>query len=62
MSPISLTLDGRGNLVLRTADGQEHTGVLVVRGFPISDPYHGIAIVDEAGRELAWIEYARFAS
>ena len=56
MSAFTLRLDPFGRLVLTDAQGKEHVGAEAVRGFPISDPRHGIAIVDVAGRELIWVE------
>ncbi|MEY3032649.1 MAG: hypothetical protein RLZZ622_1124 [Planctomycetota bacterium] len=48
--------DVDGGLVLITADGLRHTGVLVVRAFPLSFPQGPVAILDAGGRELLWAE------
>jgi hypothetical protein len=48
--------DDFGKLVLVEADGTRHVGVTPVRGFPISDPQHGLSLLSAEGRELAWIE------
>jgi hypothetical protein len=45
-----------GRLMLTDDAGREHVGVEPVRGFPISDPEHGISICDAEGHELAWVE------
>lgn len=50
-----LTCNAFGRLVLTTADGVVHEGVLPVRAFPIAAPDHGIALVSTDGRELVWI-------
>jgi len=55
MGAFTLHLDEWGRLVL-TDEGRRQVGVEAVRGFPISDPGHGIALVDADGRERAWIE------
>ena len=57
-APLSLALqrDARGQLVFTDADGRQHLGVEPIRAFPISDPRHGIALCDAAGRELLWFE------
>jgi hypothetical protein len=54
--PFALSHDAWGNLVLTDADGRQHTGVELVRAFPLSDPRHGISICDAQGRELVWID------
>ncbi len=54
--PFGLHHDAWGQLVLSDADGRQHTGVEVVRAFPLSDPRHGIAICDARGRELVWLD------
>lgn len=48
--------DAHGHLVLRTADGRLHEGVVPVRSFPLAAPREAIALVGADGRELAWIE------
>jgi len=54
--PFELRQDAWGRLVLTDADGRQHTGVELVRAFPLSDPRHGIAVCDAVGNELLWIE------
>lgn len=51
-----LQRDAFGRLVLTSADGEIHAGVVPVRAFPIAAPDQGIALVDPHGHELAWIE------
>jgi hypothetical protein len=51
-----LRRDAFGRLVFNGEDGEDHAGVVPVRAFPISDPEHGIALVDPHGHELAWID------
>ena len=48
--------DSLGRLVFHASDGRQHTGVVPVRGFPISEPDYGISICDADSRELLWIE------
>jgi hypothetical protein len=48
--------DAFGRLVLTLADGQRHVGVTPIRGFPISDPTHGLSLCDTEGHEVAWID------
>jgi hypothetical protein len=45
-----------GRLVLTTAEGRAHEGVVVVRAFPIGAPDEGFALVSAEGRELAWFD------
>lgn len=54
--PFILRVDSWSRLLLIQPDGTTHTGVEVVRCFPISDPTHGIAVLDAAGREVVWID------
>jgi hypothetical protein len=49
-----LQRDAFGRLVL-TADGQQHTGVVPVRAFPVSAADGPLSLVDADGHELAWI-------
>src|SRR5688572_20956846 len=56
LQTISLRRDAWGRLVLVDSAGAEHVDVAPVRAFPHSDPQGGVAIVDDAGTELAWIE------
>lgn len=48
--------DPFGAWMLRTADGQQHAGVSVVRPFPISLPSGSVSILSQDGRELLWID------
>src|SRR5262245_59333679 len=48
--------DAFGLLVLTLADGRRHVGVTPIRGFPISDPTHGLSLCDRDGHEVAWID------
>lgn len=52
----SLHRDAFGRLVLTTAAGHAHTGVVPVRAFPIAAPDECIALVGADGHELAWVE------
>ena len=56
MSIHQLTLDKTGRLVLTTADGTVHAGVVPVRAFPISAPDAGISLLGSDGHELVWID------
>lgn len=52
----TLERDNYGRLVLVTAGGERHIGVMPVRAFPLAAPDEGLAIVSAEGRELAWID------
>lgn len=56
MSDFELSRDAAGSLVLRTAAGAQHTGVVPARAFPISAPAAGISLLDASGHELHWVE------
>ena len=45
-----------GRLIFTGAEGEVQEGVVPVRAFPITAPAHAIALVDQHGHELAWIE------
>ncbi|MBS1190078.1 MAG: mdlB [Rhodocyclaceae bacterium] len=45
-----------GRLVLTTARGENHEGVVPVRAFPIAAPEEGIALVSPDGHEIAWVD------
>ena len=45
-----------GRLVFTGANGEVQEGDVPVRAFPITAPEHAIALVDQHGHELAWIE------
>jgi hypothetical protein len=51
-----LRLDPFGKLIVRTDDGAEHVGVVVVRAFPIAAPQGSISILSPEGKELVWID------
>jgi len=55
-STFQLRRDPFGKLVLTTAEGEEHVGVIPVRAFPIQAPTRGISLVREGGKEVAWID------
>ena len=50
-----LTRNAFGKLVLRSADGGVHEGVVAVRAFPIQAPEQEISLLDADGHELAWV-------
>lgn len=54
-APFQLERDAHGRLLLTTADGVRHAGVVPVRAFPIAAPNEGLAMVDADGREVAWV-------
>jgi len=51
-----LVLDRWQRLVYTDELGVEHVGVEPIHAFPFSDPEHWIALVDEAGHEVALLE------
>ena len=53
----SLSHNAFGRLVLTTAAGEQHEGVVAVRAFPIEAPDEGISLVSAEGHELAWIDH-----
>lgn len=55
-TPWRLERDPHGRLLLHTADGSCHAGVLPVRAFPLSAPEAGLSLVGADGHELAWID------
>lgn len=52
----SLTRDEWERLVLTLDDGTQHSGVQVVRAFPLSDPERSISVLDAAGKELLYFD------
>ncbi|MHA7679489.1 cyanophycin metabolism-associated DUF1854 family protein [Cupriavidus sp. PET2-C1] len=50
-----LSRNALGRLVMTTADGVVHDGVVPVRAFPIAAPDDGVGLVSTDGRELAWL-------
>jgi hypothetical protein len=53
--PFELARDALGRWAFRSADGQTHSGVQVVRAFPLTAPEQHISIVGTDGNELAFI-------
>ncbi|HXE38081.1 MAG TPA: DUF1854 domain-containing protein [Azonexus sp.] len=45
-----------GQLILTTANGESHAGIVPVRAFPIAAPDEGIALVSSDGHEVGWID------
>lgn len=45
-----------GKLVFTSPEGEEVTGVIPVRAFPIQAPTRGISLVRDGGKEVAWID------
>lgn len=58
----SLELDPFGNLTLLDKEGAIHHHVRAVRAFPISDPQGGVSLMDQDGKELAWVDDAHSLS
>jgi hypothetical protein len=52
----TLDRDPFDRLVFTDSDGVEHKNVEAVRAFPISDPLHQVALLDEQGHELLLIQ------
>jgi hypothetical protein len=52
---LDLSRNEFGSLVLVTADGERHAGVVPVRAFPIQAPDEGVSLMTGDGREVAWI-------
>jgi hypothetical protein len=50
-----LTRNAAGRLVLTSAQGDVHDGVVPVRAFPISAPDEGVSLLGEDGHEVRWI-------
>lgn len=53
---MKLQRNTQGRLVLTTADGTQHEGVVPVRAYPISAPDRMISLVGADGHELAWLD------
>ena len=51
-----LSRNASGRLVFSEANGAVREGVIPVRAFPITAPDRAIALIDQHGHELAWIE------
>jgi hypothetical protein len=52
---VELAYDEFGRLVLTTPEGDSHTGVIPVRGFPFSAPSACISFCDEHGHEVYFL-------
>lgn len=52
----TLAFDPFGKLVVTLADGTQHAGAVVARGFPIAAPDESISILSAEGKELAWVD------
>jgi hypothetical protein len=53
---VALHHDAWGRLVFTDAAGRQHVGVEPVRAFPLSDPAHGVSLLDAEGHELLWVD------
>lgn len=53
---MKLSRNSFGRLVLGSADGTTHEGIVPVRAFGLSAPDYGIALMSADGKELQWIE------
>ncbi|MEO6824256.1 MAG: DUF1854 domain-containing protein [Nitrosospira sp.] len=51
-----LSRNAFGRLVFTGTDGVVREDIIPVRAFPITCPDRGIALVDQGGHELAWID------
>ena len=51
-----LSRNAFGRLVFTGTDGVVREGIIPVRAFPITAPDRGIALIDQRGHELAWID------
>lgn len=51
-----LSRDAFGRLVLTTAAGVVHEGVVPVRAYPIQAPNDGVALMATDGHEVGWLE------
>lgn len=54
-----LSRNAFGRLVFTGTDGVVREGIIPVRAFPITAPDRGIALIDQLGHELAWIDQLR---
>ena len=52
----TLNRNSFGQLILTTANGESHAGIVPVRAFPIAAPDEGIALVSADGHEVGWID------
>jgi hypothetical protein len=51
----TLERQASGQLLFTNSKGEQHTGVVPVRAFPIAAPDEGISLVSTEGREVVWI-------
>lgn len=56
MSEFSLSRNPAGRLVCTLPDGTRHSGVVPIRAFPLAAPDEGLALLNQEGHEVAWIE------
>ncbi len=54
-SPMALSRDGEGRLIVVLADGTRLVGVIPARAFPLTAPTEWISLLDEHGKELAML-------
>jgi len=59
LRPVRLDRDPWGQLLMTTADGQNFSGVVPVRAFPISDPDHWVSFCDAHGQEILRVDDIR---
>lgn len=55
MNDLNLNRNIAGQLVYTDSAGIAHTGIMVVRAYPISAPDEGVSLLGENGHELVWI-------
>jgi hypothetical protein len=55
-TPYRLSRNAFGRIVFTEPNGALREGVIPVRAFPITAPDRAIALIDQHGHELAWIE------
>ena len=51
----TLAREASGALLLTSADGTLHPGVVPVRAFPLAAPDEGISLVSTGGHEVGWV-------
>ena len=54
--PCRLAQNPQGQWVWFAANGQSHTGAVVVRAYPVTAPDAGVGVMSAEGQELAWFE------
>lgn len=55
-TPFQLSRNPFGRLVLTTAEGDVHEGVVPVRAYPIQAPQDGVALMATDGHEVGWLD------